>query len=301
MKGRKSRARSKPYDVTSKDLLRRDPPSWMAYLRLNNAGGPIEAIDADVSTVPAEADRVYRVGGRHAHLIHVEMVSHRDSRLARRLWRYNAMLDLKYDSRVRSVALLLRPVADSGKLTGVLDLRLPDDDPVTTFYYRVVRAWEQPVEPLLAGPLATLPMAALADVSVQEVPRVLERIDARLAAEAPPPDAARMMASALTLAGMRLDFDVVEALRGRLRTMNILKDSSFYQVLLKEGREVGLREGEIKGARKLLIRMGRIRFGRLPRTTRATIEAIDDLDRLERLADRILTATSWDELLAAKD
>jgi hypothetical protein len=184
------RVKTKPYDVTGKDLLRRDPPSWMAYLRLAVPGGPIEAIDADVSTVPAEADRVYRIRGRSAYLVHVEMVSHRDSRLARRLWRYNALLDLKYDLRVRSVALLLRPEADSKYLTGVLDLRLPDDDRVAVFYYRVVRAWEQPVEPLLAGPLATLPMAPLADVPVQDVPGVLERIDERLAAEAPPPEAA---------------------------------------------------------------------------------------------------------------
>jgi hypothetical protein len=288
---------SKPYEVTSKDLLQRDPASWLAYFHLN-AGGPIQVIDADVSTVPAQADQVYRIGGRRSHLIHIEMQSRRDSRLARRLWRYNALLDLKYDLRVRSVALLLRPEADSKKLTGVLDLRLPDDDRVVTFYYRVIRAWEQPIEPILLGPLATLPMAPLADVPLQDVPRILEQIDTRLAAEAPPPEAAKMKASTLTLAGMRLDFNVVEVLRGRLRTMNILKDSSFYQVLLKEGREIGQREGEIKGARKLLIRQGRIRFGRLPRATRAAIEAIDDLDRLERVGKRVITATSWEDLLA---
>jgi hypothetical protein len=289
---------SKPYAVTTKDMLQRDPPSWMAYLRLK-AGGPIDVIDADVSTVPAEADQVYRIGGRGSHLIHIEMQSRRDWRLPRRLWRYNALLDLKYDLRVRSIALLLRPEADSRKLTGVLDLRLPDGDRVVTFHYRVIRAWEQPVEPLLLGPLATLPMAPLADVPLQDVPSVLERIDARLAAEAPPAEAVRMMTSALTLAGMRLDFDIIDALRGRLRTMNILKDSSFYQVMLKEGRELGLHEGRIKEAKKLVIRLGRIRFGRLPRVIRAAIEAIDDLDRLERLNERVLTADSWDDLLAA--
>jgi hypothetical protein len=287
---------SKPYAVTTKDMLQRDPPSWMAYLRLN-PGGPIDVIDADVSTVPAGADQVYRIGGRRSHLIHIEMQSHRDWRLPRRLWRYNALLDLKYDLRVRSIALLLRPEADSRKLTGVLDLRLPDGVRVVTFHYRVIRAWEQPVEPLLLVPLATLPMAPLADVPLEDVPSVLERIDARLAAEARPAEAVRMMTSALTLAGMRLDPDAIEALRRRLRTMNILKDSSFYQVMLKEGREVGLHEGEIKGIRKTLIRQGRIRFGRLPRAVRAAIEAIDDLERLEHLSERVLTATSWDDLL----
>jgi predicted transposase YdaD len=115
-----------------------------------------------------------------------------------------------------------------------------------------------------------------------------------------------MMASALTLAGMRLDPDVIETLGRRLRTMNILKDSSFYQVILKEGREEGWKEGletgerkgEIKGARKLLFHLGRARLGRLDKTTRAAIEAIDDLERLERLSERLLTATSWADLLS---
>ncbi len=82
--------------------------------------------------------------------------------------------------------------------------------------------------------------------------------------------------------------------------MNILKDSSSYQVLLKEGREVEQREGEIKGARKLLIHQGRIRFGRLDKGSRAAIEAIDDSERLETLSERILTATSWADLLGEK-
>jgi len=84
---------TKPYDVTTKDLLQRDPASWMAYLRLN-VFGPIQVIATDVSTVPAETDQVYRVGGRAPHLVHIEMQSRRHSKLARRLWRYNALLDL---------------------------------------------------------------------------------------------------------------------------------------------------------------------------------------------------------------
>jgi predicted transposase YdaD len=106
------------------------------------------------------------------------------------------------------------------------------------------------------------------------------------------------MASALTLAGMRLDFDVVQALKGRLRTMNILKDSSFYQVLLREGKEIGEREGEIKGARSLLIHLGRIRFGRLSRATRAAIEAIDNLDRLQHLGEQIRPGCCGEDALA---
>jgi hypothetical protein len=93
---------------------------------------------------------------------------------------------------------------------------------------------------------------------------------------------------------MRLAPDEVTALGGRMRTMNILKDSSYYQVLLKEGLE----KGRITQAREILFRLGRLRFGRLDKATRSAIEAIDDLERLERLNERILTATNWRDLLA---
>jgi hypothetical protein len=83
----------------------------------------------------------------------------------------------------------------------------------------------------------------------------------------------------------------------KFRTKSLLKDSSYYQVLLKEDIEAGLRKGDVKGTRKLLIRLGRVLFGRLQKASRTTIEAIDDLDQLELLSKRILTAPSWADLL----
>ena len=80
--------------------------------------------------------------------------------------------------------------------------------------------------------------------------------------------------------------------------MDILKDSSFYQVLQEWAGEARERQGRIKEARDTLFRLGRIRFGRLPKAARATIEAIDDLERLQHLSQRLFTATSWDDLLA---
>ena len=51
--------------------------------------------------------------------------------------------------------------------------------------------------------------------------------------------------------------------------MNILKDSSFYPVLKEWAAEARERHGEIKALRKVLIRLGRIRFGRLDKASRA--------------------------------
>ena len=88
--------------------------------------------------------------------------------------------------------------------------------------------------------------------------------------------------------------------------MNILKDSSFYQVILEEGMEKGRKEGlgqgerqgRIAEAREVIFRLGRIRFGRLDKATHTAIEGIDDLNRLEQLSERLLSATSWADLIA---
>ena len=84
--------------------------------------------------------------------------------------------------------------------------------------------------------------------------------------------------------------------------MNLLRESSFYEMILREGRKEGEKRGEkkgqLRGARKLLIRFGRNRFGRPDQATRKAIQAIDDLKRLERLAERIDAVSSWADLLA---
>ncbi len=77
---------AKPFDATTKDLLESDPVAWMTYLGLHPQG-TVEVIDSDLSTVTAEADKVYRVSGSEPYLVHVEMQSSADTTLPRRLLR----------------------------------------------------------------------------------------------------------------------------------------------------------------------------------------------------------------------
>jgi hypothetical protein len=49
---------------------------------------------------------------------------------------------------------------------------------------------------------------------------------------------------------------------------------------------------------RLLLRLGRIRFGAPDPATEAALTATKDLERLERMGEAILTAQSWQELLA---
>lgn len=59
-------------------------------------------------------------------------------------------------------------------------------------------------------------------------------------------------------------------------------------------------EGELKRSYLLLLRQARTRFGAPEPELEIELKSIRDLDRLERLADAILTAKSWAELLATQ-
>jgi hypothetical protein len=73
-----------------------------------------------------------------------------------------------------------------------------------------------------------------------------------------------------------------------------MRDSSTYQWIVNEGRV----EGALSEARKIVLRIGRIRFGQPSAMEEATLQAISDLDQLERLSDQLVTVASWRELLA---
>ena len=78
-----------------------------------------------------------------------------------------------------------------------------------------------------------------------------------------------------------------------------MRESTTYQAVLKEGREEGRIAGRIEGDQRLLLRQGTKRFGEPDAATIAAIKAIQDVDRLEALGDRIVDPgiQTWDELL----
>lgn len=82
-----------------------------------------------------------------------------------------------------------------------------------------------------------------------------------------------------------------------------MKESSTYQAILEEGRQEGLVEGRSEGAvaeaKKILRIFGDGQFGPPDAQTVATLEAIDDLARLEELASRLQAAKSWQEVLGS--
>jgi hypothetical protein len=73
-----------------------------------------------------------------------------------------------------------------------------------------------------------------------------------------------------------------------------IEESSVYQGIFAKG----FAEGRAKARREILLRLGRKRWGEPDERVLGQIMAINDLDRLELLTDRVFdaSASSWDEL-----
>ena len=71
-------------------------------------------------------------------------------------------------------------------------------------------------------------------------------------------------------------------------------------MILAEGAKRGAKrgeEGKLDGEREILRRLGEKQYGPMNPRIRARFESIGDLDRLQKLADRLLEVSSWEEWL----
>ena len=289
-----------PFDTTTKYLVQTYPTDWVAFVGLGGTTPPepVVVVDANLSAVSAEVDKVVRVGDAAPWLVHLEFQSTYDPTMGQRMLRYGSMLHVQHQIPVASVLVLLRPEADGPAIDGEYRVGLPGSQPYLWFRYEVRRIWQEPASTLLAGALGTLPLAALGADSQAELPSVLRTMDERFTREAPPSEAARLRVVTYTLLGLRYPRDVANQLMQGLHNM---RDSSTYQAILDEGRVEGREEGRVEGraaeARALLVHLGTRRFGPPDARAQAVLEAVHDPEQLDRWCRQLLDVESWQELL----
>ena len=111
---------AKPFDATLNSLIDTRPADWVAFLapRLGLTPGPAEVLDTDLS-VTAQADKVFRLTGPPAALIHLELEANPRRGIPADLLRYNVLVGHGHTDPVHTVMLLLCPKANATDLTGV--------------------------------------------------------------------------------------------------------------------------------------------------------------------------------------
>jgi hypothetical protein len=149
------------------------------------------------------------------------------------------------------------------------------------------KPFDLPLDPLLQGPLVMLPLAPLTNAATSQLPEVVGRIGQRLRSETEFDKADKLWAATFVLFGLRYPPAVATQL---FRGVIAMEESSTYQLILSEG--------VAKGERKILLRMGTVKFGVPDAKTLGLLDRIADLAVLEMLGERMLIVSSWQELLA---
>jgi len=115
---------------------------------------------------------------------------------------------------------------------------------------------------------------------------VLTQVVERLQREGDPRWVPRLLMATFVLSGLRLDRNQVRTIFSGVRVM---RESDTYQGILDEGGVVT--------AQRLLLQLGRKKFGEPNETIKNNLRAIQDLEHLYRLGERVLDVATWQELL----
>jgi hypothetical protein len=280
------------FDPTLKMLVETSPSDWLTLAGL--PVGPARLIDAELASVSRLADKVLSVEGAEPYLCHLEFVSGHDAAtLPPDLNARSALLEARHDLPVCSVVIVLRPEADSPRLTGMLQRAIPGRPPYRHFGYEVIRLWQQDSERLVKGGAGTLPLAPVGDVTEGNVPAIIERMRDRLRSPGLRDQAGELWAATHILLGLRFSDAVAGSLLSGVLTM---EESTTYQAIIQKGRDQGVAQGAREQARRTILRQGTNRFGAPPPAVAAALDAAD-LALLDDLSIRILSVNGWADLL----
>lgn len=128
-------------------------------------------------------------------------------------------------------------------------------------------------------------------MSETELPGVLREMKRRVTKVRDRGRLGRWWTAVYVLMGMRYQDILVEQL---LQGVLDMEESTTYQAIIRKG----VAAGELREARKMLVRLGEKQFrSPPPANLQRRVARLEDLDQLEQLMLRVTQVRSWDELL----
>src|SRR5437763_133040 len=264
------------FDATLKDMGRQSPYGFLtAFDRPPTL--PVKPLNVDLSAVTTAADLVLGLGDPLQEIVHIDFQSSASAWKHASLMVYNALLFAHYHVPVHTLVLLLRPEAAHANLNGVIGYAPRPERGSMHFGYEVVPLWKRPAEELLAADLGVVPLAVLGRLPEGQpledgLAAVAHQLVERLQREAPPDRVKSLLTDALLLTGLRVRRDVAATIFRGVRAMH---ESDTYLMILEEGQE--------KALKKTILRQGEAQVGAPDESVKARLNAITDLERLERM------------------
>ncbi|MBS1252049.1 MAG: hypothetical protein MAG451_01085 [Anaerolineales bacterium] len=303
-------------DIGSRRLISLAPTAWVRWLLGDDTLDAIDLLSADFQWVSRESDTLIRARSPTLgdFVVINEIQLRYDAEMPIRMWAYTALSHERYRQPVYPVLVnILPPPAGVDIPTrfeyAFLGLKALLD-------YRVINLWEVEAEWVLEAEL--LPLLPFVPVlhGGQETP-LIRRALTRLRAE---PQLSELESLLAFFASFVLETELVRKIMRW--DMTVLRESPWYQEILEEGREQGLKEGleqsrespwyeEIlqegreqgldqgleqarKARRDDLQRVLVYRFSELPAEMEETLQPLN-LEQLDRLFGVALDVATLDE------
>jgi hypothetical protein len=215
-------------------------------------------------------------------LIHIELQSTNQARMALRMLEYSLAIHRKFHRFPDQMVLYVgnAPLRMKGRLAA----------PKLSFEYRLVDIRELDGETLLAsGRLEDNVIAILTRLRNER--EAVQRILGRIAASQPSVRA-EALAELTILAGLR---KLGTTIKGEMEQMPILDDIMDHDLLGPERRR-GIALGRAEGARAVVLRQIGKRFGPVPEWVKQRLDSLPEPD-IEQVGLRLLDARSLEDLL----
>ncbi|KJH72653.1 Rpn family recombination-promoting nuclease/putative transposase [Aliterella atlantica] len=244
----------------------------------------------ELNVEPIRADSVMLLQSRGI-ILHTEFQTIGDETMPFRMADYYLRLTRKFPERdIQQVVIYLKRTSS--------DLVRQDRyvTAVMTHQFRVIRLWEQPVEVFLSTP-GLLPLAVLSRASDKE--SVLAQVVRELEKITDPREQTNLTAATSILAGLELEAQTIR----QLMRSPVMRESTMYQFILREGRvegleqglEQGLIQGRTDGERAIVIKLLTRKLGSLSPEITAKVNVLS-VERLEALAEALLDFASVGDL-----
>lgn len=281
-----------PFDATVKDLAKVNPRGLLTAFASAPPNMPVALLNVDLSTVTTSADVVFGIGDPLQEVIHLDFQASASATKHADILVYNSLLHRNYLVPVHSIVILLRSKAAHPNLNGTVAYASRRPRGKMDFGYEVVRLWERPVEDLLTMDIATLALAPLGRLPkgsnlATGLAGIVNKVIERLRNEAPPEKIRRLLTAAFVLTGLRVPRQTANHLFQGVRAM---RESDTFMAIIEEG--------ELKEAKKMLLRLGQKSLGAPDESVTTVLEGITKLERVELMMERIGDVESWQQLLA---
>ena len=220
-------------DNISKFLIEQYSADFAAWL-LGDAIALTTINPTELNVEPIRADWVMLLQSSQV-ILHTEFQTVSDETMPFRMADYYLRLKRKFPERdIQQVVIYLKPTSSD------LVRQTSYQTPAMTHQFRVIRLWEEPLEIFLSTP-GLLPYAVLSQATDKE--RVLTQVMRELEQIPGSREQSNLVAATSILAGLQLSEQTIR----QLTRSPVMRESTMYQAILREGEERGLEQGLERG------------------------------------------------------